>query len=82
MVLLFNPMRFFLPIAIFFGVLGVGKLLFDLVTKDFRVATNTLVLFTVAAGFGLIALLADLLVQVNRNRDPVLPAASFDSDGD
>lgn len=82
MVLLFNPMRFFLPIATFFGVLGLGKLAFDLVTKDFRVATNTLVLFTVAAGFGLIALLADLLVQVNRNRDPVLPAASFDSDGD
>ena len=82
MVLLFNPMQFFLPFATVFGIAGLAKLGFDLVTKDFRVATNTLVLFTVAAGFGLIALLADLLVQVNRNRETVLPAATFDSDGD
>ena len=37
-------------------------------------------LVVAAAGFGLVALLADLLVQVNRNRETVLPAASFDSD--
>ena len=80
MVLLYNPMRFFFPFAALFGLAGVGKLAFDLVTKDFRVATNTLVLIAVAAGFGLIALLADVLVQLNRNRDTVLPATAYDSD--
>ncbi len=80
MILLFNPMRFFLPLATVFGFAGTGKLIFDLVTKDFRVATNTLVLLAVAAGFGLIGLLADLLVQVNRSRETVLPAAAYDSE--
>jgi glycosyltransferase involved in cell wall biosynthesis len=79
MILLFNPMRFFLPIAVTFAVAGAGKVLYDLVTKDLRIATNTIVIVAVAAGFGLLGLLADLLVHLNRNRETVLPAASYDS---
>lgn len=76
MVLLWNPLRFFSPIGAVLGAAGFGKLIYDLATKDFRVATNTVVLLTAAAVIGLIAVLADLLVQLNRPRDLVLPAVA------
>ena len=79
MILLFNPMRFFLPIALTLAAAGAGKVMYDLVTKDLRIATNTIVIVAVAAGFGLLGLLADLLVHLNRNRETVLPATSYDS---
>ena len=78
MVLLWNPLRFFSPIGAVLGVTGVGKLFYDLVTKDFRVATNTVVLLLSAAAVILVALVADLLVQLNRPRDLVLPAIAAD----
>ena len=76
MVLLWNPLRFFAPIGVVLGAAGAGKLVYDLVTKDLRVATNTVVLFIAAALVLLVALVADLLVQLNRSRDAVLPAHS------
>ena len=42
MILSYNPLRIFLPIGVALTVLGIGKLVYDLVDKDFRVATNTL----------------------------------------
>ena len=74
MVLLWNPLRFFSPIGIVLGVSGIGKLGYDIVTKDFRIATNTVVVLISAVSVALIAVLADLLVQLNRPRDLVLPA--------
>jgi len=74
MVLLWNPLRFFSPIGAVLGLTGVGKLGYDLVTKDFRVATNTVVLLSAAAVVILVALVADLLVQLNRPRESVLPS--------
>ena len=53
---------------------GIAKLGYDLVTKDFRVATNTVTLLLSAAVVVLVALVADLMVQLNRPRDVVLPA--------
>ena len=76
MVLLWNPLRFFAPIGAILGVTGVAKLIYDLVTKDLRVATNTVALIVAAAAVLLLALGADLLVQLNRPRDMVLPAMS------
>ena len=74
MVLLWNPLRFFAPIGVVLGGCGAGKLVYDLVTKDLRVATNTVVLLLSAALVLLVALVADLLVQLNRSREAVLPA--------
>ena len=54
--------------------LGAGKLVFDLVDKDFRVGTNTLVLIGLALSLGVVGLIADLLVQLNRRQHSVLPA--------
>ena len=80
MVLLWNPLRFFAPIGSVLGAAGAGKLVYDLATKDLRVATNTVVLLLTAAAVLAVALVADLLVQINKPRDWTLPAVSSDSD--
>ena len=74
MVLLWNPLRFFSPIGAVLGISGVSKLVYDLITKDFRVATNTVVVLLSAAAVILVALVADLMVQLNRPRESVLPS--------
>ena len=74
MVLLWNPLRFFSPIGAVLGITGISKLAYDLITKDFRVATNTVVVLLSAAAVILVALVADLMVQLNRPRESVLPS--------
>jgi glycosyltransferase involved in cell wall biosynthesis len=74
MVLLYNPLRFFMPVATLLLAAGAVKLGFDLITKDFRVATNTIVMLAAGALLALVALIADLLVHLNRSREVVLPA--------
>lgn len=81
MVLMHEPIRFFGPPAVLLAAIGTGKLVFDLIDKNFRVGTNTIVLlgFTLAlAGVGLIA---DLLVQLNKRRHDVVPALKDYPDG-
>jgi len=74
MVLLYSPLKVFMPPAVFLGLVGIGKLMFDLVQKDFRVATNTLVVLGVAIALATLGMLADLLVQLNKRRHDVMPA--------
>jgi glycosyltransferase involved in cell wall biosynthesis len=80
MTLVYEPLRVFGPPAILLGLTGTGKLVYDLATKNFRVATNTLVLLGVAALLFLIGMLADLLVQLNRRRHDTMPATVFTRD--
>ena len=65
MVLSYEPLRVFLPAGFFFGTIGVAKLLYDVIGKDFRVATNTLLILFVAFQFFMVGLLADLVVRVS-----------------
>lgn len=74
MVLLHEPIRFFGPLAAFSGLIGLGKLIYDLVDKDFRVGTNTVVILGVAFALAGVGLLADLLVQLNKRDFGVVPA--------
>jgi polyisoprenyl-phosphate glycosyltransferase len=74
MALMWEPVRVFGPPALAVAILGVGKLAYDVFFKNFRVATNTLVLLAVAFAFATIAMLADLMVQLNRRRHDVMPA--------
>jgi glycosyltransferase involved in cell wall biosynthesis len=74
MVLSYDPLRVFLPAGLILTLTGVGKLAFDWATKDFRVTTNTLLLFFAAFQVFAIGLLADLVVRINRPRDEVDPA--------
>jgi polyisoprenyl-phosphate glycosyltransferase len=73
MVLLYNPLKVFGPLSTTLLGLGGAKLLFDLFDKDFRVATNTIVVFVSALVLLVTGLLADLLVQLNRPRNDVEP---------
>lgn len=77
MVLMYEPLRMFGPPSMLLLLLGAGKVVFDLFDKGGRIATNTIVLFVVAAAIGLLGLLADLLVQLNKERHDVMPASSL-----
>lgn len=74
MVLMHEPIRFFGPLTGVLGLVGAGKLIFDLVDKNFRVGTNTMVILGVAFALAGIGLLADMLVQLNRRDYRVMPA--------
>jgi glycosyltransferase involved in cell wall biosynthesis len=78
MILMHEPLRFFGPIAAILGLAGVGKLIFDLFDKDFRVATNTIVLLGLALAFAGVGIIADLMVQLNKRRHDVIPATADD----
>jgi polyisoprenyl-phosphate glycosyltransferase len=78
MALSYEPLRVFGPPAVFLGLVGVAKLVYDLVDKDFRVGTNTMVVLGVAAMLAVVGLIADLLVQVTRRRSDVTPAVPSD----
>lgn len=75
MILMYEPLRVFGPPAFILGLIGGVKLVYDLVDKDFRVGTNTIVLLGVAMAFALVGMLADMLVQLNKRRHDVMPAA-------
>jgi glycosyltransferase involved in cell wall biosynthesis len=75
MILMHEPIRFFGPPAAILGVAGVGKLIYDLIDKDLRVGTNTIVLIGLSLALASLGMIADLLVQLNRKRHEVIPAA-------
>lgn len=74
MVLMHDPIRFFGPPAALLGIVGVGKLIYDLIDKNFRVGTNTIVILGLAFALAGIGLIADLMVQLNKRRHDVMPA--------
>lgn len=74
MVLSYSPLKVLMPPAITLGLIGSGKLIYDLYDKNFRIGTNTIVILGVAVSLALLAMLADLLVQLNKKRHDVLPA--------
>jgi len=80
LVMMYNPLRVFMPIAVALLSVGVVKLIYDLATKNFRPAANTLLIFSVALAVLLVAVLADLIVQVGKPRNLVRPSAAFSSD--
>ncbi len=84
MIMMWNPIRVLMPIAMLLFVVGVGKMIFDVVDKNFRIGTNTLLIMTAAMVIGVLALLADLVSQVSRPQHPAQPAAisvELDVDG-
>lgn len=78
MALMWEPVRVFGPPALAVAIVGIGKLAYDVFFKNFRVATNTVVLLAVAFALATIAMLADLMVQLNRRRHDVMPAVLGD----
>ena len=74
MTLMWEPVRVFGPPAAAMGLVGVGKLIYDLIDKDFRVGTNTIVLLGLALALAILGMLADLVVQLNKSKNDVMPA--------
>jgi polyisoprenyl-phosphate glycosyltransferase len=74
MMLTYNPLKVFMPLALSILGIGIGKLLFDVVGKDFRVATNTLLIFFAGFTVALVALLSDLIVHLNKPKDLIEPS--------
>ena len=75
LVLSYNPLRFFLPLTMALFALGFAKLGYDWATKDFRLATNTLLILMAAFQVLAIGLLADLVVRLHRPSEQVEAAA-------
>jgi len=76
MILSYNPLRVFGPLSAGLFAVAAVKLGWDTIDKDFRLATNTLLVFFAAFQLFVIGLLADLVVRVTRPRDEVDPAPS------
>ncbi len=75
MILGYEPLRVFMPVGLLLLAFGMGKLGYDAITKDFRLATNTLLILFAAFQIISIGLLADLVVRVTKPsmRIPVDP---------
>jgi glycosyltransferase involved in cell wall biosynthesis len=78
MVLMYNPLKVFMPVGLSLVLLAAGKLVYDIWDKDFRVATNTLLIFFAAFAVMLVAVLSDLIVNLSRPRDAIQPATVSD----
>lgn len=74
MVLSYNPLKVFLPIGTVLLLVGMGKLAYDFSTKEFHVATNTLLVFFAALQVITVGLLADLVVRATKTPQQVDPA--------
>jgi glycosyltransferase involved in cell wall biosynthesis len=75
MILSYNPLRVFLPLALILGFFGVGKMILDWIDHDFRLATNTLLILFAAFQLLAIGLLADLFVRLSKPTAEVDPAS-------
>ena len=75
MVLSYNPLRVFLPLALALLFIGVGKVAYDAITYDLRVTTNALLILFAAFQLLAIGLLADLFVRLSKPSTIVDPAS-------
>ncbi len=74
MVLSYDPLRALMPIVTVLGLIFTAKLGFDIVDKDVRPATNTLLLGYALVQVLAVALLADLVVRATRPTELLPPA--------
>jgi len=74
MVLSYSPLKVLMPPAVILFLVGGGKLLYDVVASDFKIAINTIVLLGVALSLAILSMLADLLVHLNKKRHDLIPA--------
>jgi polyisoprenyl-phosphate glycosyltransferase len=63
MVMYFNPLKVLMPPALGLLLLGLGKLVYDVVSNPFRIPGSTVLLFITGIQIAVLALLADLVVR-------------------
>ncbi len=74
MSLSYNPLKVFLPLGLTLLIVGLGKLVFDWIDKDFRLAANTLLILIASLQAIAVGLLADLVVRSTKPATQVPPA--------
>jgi glycosyltransferase involved in cell wall biosynthesis len=70
----YNPLKVFLPIGLTLLAVGLFKLGYDWVDKDFRLAANTLLILFASLQAITVGLLADLVVRATKPSSQVPPA--------
>jgi glycosyltransferase involved in cell wall biosynthesis len=73
MTLSYNPLKVFLPVGGVLFLIAATKLGFDWSSRDFRLSTNTLLVFFAALQVTTIGLLADLVVRSTKTPQSVEP---------
>ncbi len=66
MILFFNPLKIFLPIAIFLLLIGIGKFIYDIIYWHFSVKGSTIVALMIAIQVFIFGLLAELIVRMSK----------------
>ena len=74
MSLSYNPLKVFMPIGLTTLAVGIVKLAYDWIDRDFRLAANTLLILLASLQAIAVGLLADLVVRVTKPADQVAPA--------
>ncbi len=67
MVLLYRPLRVFVPIVLVFMFLSAIKIIYDINVYDFHLATSTVVLATLTMQMFVLGLVADLVVSLHKH---------------
>jgi len=79
MMLMYNPLRVFMPPAVLLLLAGGAKVIYDIFDKDWRLGTNTLAILGLGLTLALVGMIADLMVSLNKQKDYEMPAAANDS---
>ena len=74
MSLSYNPLKVFMPIGLTTLTIGIVKLAYDWIGRDFRLAANTLLILLASLQAIAVGLLADLVVRVTKPADQIEPA--------
>lgn len=67
MVLSFRPLRVFVPVTTLFFLLSAIKVIYDIRSYDFHIATSTVVLVTLTFQLLVLGLIADLVVSLHKS---------------
>ena len=67
MVLLYRPLRVFIPVVAVFMLISAIKILYDINAYDFHIATSTVVLVTLTFQMLVLGLVADLVVSLHKH---------------
>lgn len=66
-VLMYRPLRVFVPLAVVFVLLSLIKVIYDIGAYDFHLATSTVVLVTLTFQIIVLGLIADLVVSLHKS---------------